>query len=222
MSIEDIKFKRLSNDQVITSRLGDLLSDKRVLFCSISFPHSKLTHSYLKHLVKCQERYREYGIDKICVIDSHNDPWSLLVVQSFFPELTIFLDQDKMLINLLKETFSKSQTIDFLIDNWKYQLLLNDMKIESFYQQPTENRAEALKKYLMRQQFSKLKKNKRETFPGFSLPAFLKQSEELIFNSIDAIGSQSITARLPKKTIFYYNIWPNLELENYLKTNKTP
>ena len=188
------------------------------MFCSISSPHSKLTHAYLKELVQCQERYKEYGIDKICLIDSSNDFWSLPIIQSFFPQLTIFLDYDKTLINFLKKTFLKLQPIEFLINNWRYQLLLNDRKIEKFYEQPTENRAEELKKYLMKQKFIKLKKNKNEELlSGFSLPKFLKQSEELIFDSIDAIGSQSVTAKLTKKTIFYYNIWPNLELEKYLK-----
>ena len=222
MLIEDIKFKLLAGDQIVTSSLDKLISNKRVLFCSISSPHSKLTHAYLKELVQCQERYNEYGIDKICLIDSYNDLWSLPIVQSFFPQLTVFLDHDKTLINFLKKTFLKSQSSEFLVNNWRYQLLLNDKKIEKFYDQPTEHRAEELKKYLMKQQFIKLKKNNnKELLSGFSLPNFLKQSEELIFNSIDAIGSQSATARLPKKTIFYYNIWPNLELEEYLKKNKT-
>jgi hypothetical protein len=216
--IEDIEFKLLDSDQIVTSSLNKLISNKRVLFCSISSPHSKLTHAYLKELVQCQERYKEYGIDKICLIDSSNDFWSLPIVQSFFPKLTIFLDYDRTLINYLKKIFLKSESVEFLVNNWRYQLLLNDKKIETFYEQPTKNRAEELKKYLMKQQFIKLKENKKEELlPGFSLPKFLKQSEELIFNSIDAIGSQSIAAKLPKKTIFYYNIWPNLELEKYLK-----
>lgn len=218
MFTEDIEFKLLDSDQIVTSSLNKLISNKRVLFCSISSPHSKLTHAYLKELVQCQERYKEYGIDKICLIDSSNDFWSLPIVQSFFPKLTIFLDYDRTLINYLKKIFLKSESVEFLVNNWRYQLLLNDKKIETFYEQPTENRAEELKKYLMKQQFIKLKENKKEELlPGFSLPKFLKQSEELIFNSIDAIGSQSIAAKLPKKTIFYYNIWPNLELEKYLK-----
>ena len=218
MFTEDIEFKLLDSDQIVTSSLNKLISNKRVLFCSISSPHSKLTHAYLKELVQCQERYKEYGIDKICLIDSSNDFWSLPIVQSFFPKLTIFLDYDRTLINYLKKIFLKPESVEFLVNNWRYQLLLNDKKIETFYEQPTENRAEELKKYLMKQQFIKLKENKKEELlPGFSLPKFLKQSEELIFNSIDAIGSQSIAAKLPKKTIFYYNIWPNLELEKYLK-----
>lgn len=218
MSTENIKVKLLDGDQIVTSNLNKLISNKRILFCSISSPHSKLTHSYLKELVKCQERYREYGIDKICLIDSSNNFWSLPIVQSFFPKLTIFLDYDQSLINYLKKIFLKSEPVEFLINNWKYQLLLNDKKIENFYEQPTKNRTEELKKYLMRQQYIKLKKNKKEMSSGFGLPKFLKQKEELVFNSIDAIGSLSTnTGKVSKRTVFYYNIWPNIELEKYLK-----
>jgi len=218
VSTENIKVKLLDGDQIVTSNLNKLISNKRILFCSISSPHSKLTHSYLKELVKCQERYREYGIDKICLIDSSNNFWSLPIVQSFFPKLTIFLDYDQSLINYLKKIFLKSEPVEFLINNWKYQLLLNDKKIENFYEQPTKNRTEELKKYLMRQQYIKLKKNKKEMSSGFGLPKFLKQKEELVFNSIDAIGSLSTnTGKVSKRTVFYYNIWPNIELEKYLK-----
>lgn len=218
MSTENIKVKLLDGDQIVTSNLNKLISNKRILFCSISSPHSKLTHSYLKELVKCQERYREYGIDKICLIDSSNNFWSLPTVQSFFPKLTIFLDYDQSLINYLKKIFLKSEPVEFLINNWKYQLLLNDKKIENFYEQPTKNRTEELKKYLMRQQYIKLKKNKKEMSSGFGLPKFLKQKEELVFNSTDAIGSLSTnTGKVSKRTVFYYNIWPNIELEKYLK-----
>ena len=218
MSTENIKVKLLDGDQIVTSNLNKLISNKRVLLCSVNFPHSKLTHSYLKELVKCQERYKEYGIDKICLIDSCNDLWSLPIIQSFFPQLTIFLDYDQSLINYLKKIFLKSEPVEFLINNWKYQLLLNDKKIENFYEQPTKNRTEELKKYLMRQQYIKLKKNKKEMSSGFGLPKFLKQKEELVFNSIDAIGSLSTnTGKVSKRTVFYYNIWPNIELEKYLK-----
>jgi len=218
VSTENIKVKLLDGDQIVTSNLNKLISNKRILFCSISSPHSKLTHSYLKELVKCQERYREYGIDKICLIDSSNNFWSLPTVQSFFPKLTIFLDYDQSLINYLKKIFLKSEPVEFLINNWKYQLLLNDKKIENFYEQPTKNRTEELKKYLMRQQYIKLKKNKKEMSSGFGLPKFLKQKEELVFNSTDAIGSLSTnTGKVSKRTVFYYNIWPNIELEKYLK-----
>ena len=61
MFTEDIEFKLLDSDQIVTSSLNKLISNKRVLFCSISSPHSKLTHAYLKELVQCQERYKEYG-----------------------------------------------------------------------------------------------------------------------------------------------------------------
>lgn len=217
MLIEDINFRLLADDQIVTSSLDKLISNKRVLFCSISSPHSKLTHAYLKELVQCQERYKEYRIDNICLIDSCNDMWSLPIVQSFFPQLTIFVDYERTLINFLKKVFSKSESVEFLANNWRYQLLINDKLIENFYEQPTKNRSEELKKYLMKQHFNKLKAHTKKDFlPGFSLPKFLKQNEELVFNSIDSTGSLSHTAQISKKIIFYYNIWPNLQLEKYL------
>jgi hypothetical protein len=212
--MENITFKLLKDNNLVTDSAKELLKNKRVLLCSIHLPHNKLTHSYLKELTKCQKEYKKYGIDNICIIDSCQDHWSIPVIESFFPNLIVFLDYNKEFINFLKTTFYKSQSIEFLSKNWSYQLLLNNLMIEKFYEQPTENRLENLKKYYMKEHYFKYKNNDIIK-KYFILPWFLRSNnEELVFNSRNNLG-------LNRQKIFYYNIWPNTELEKYLQNDKT-
>lgn len=215
--MKNIILKTWKNDSIVKTPVEELFQNKRILICSIHLPHNKLTHAYLKELTTCQIKYKDYGIEKIYIIDSYEDLWSIPVLNSFFPEFEIILDNDKQFISYLKEEFKKQQTIEFLSKNWSYQLLLNNCEIEKFYEQPTENRLNDLKKHLMYQHYLN-SKNKSDKIPPFTTDMyyissnFLKNNEELIFNSRNNAG-------INRKTIWYYNLWPNLKLENYLKKN---
>lgn len=206
--MKNIILKTWKENSIAATSVEEIFKDRRVLICSIHLPHNKLTHAYLKELTACQLRYKKYGIEKIYAVDSYEDSWSIPVIDSFFPELTIVLDHDMELLKYLKREFRKQQSIDFLSKNWSYQLLLNDCKIEQFYEQPTERRLDELKDYLMREHYSKIK-NTKNRIP-FTMPKFLTHEENLIFNSRNNAG-------LNRKTIWYYNLWPNTKLKEYLE-----
>jgi peroxiredoxin len=209
--MKNIFLNTWENNSIVTSSADKLFKDKRILICSIHLPHNKLTHAYLKELTSCQEKYKNKGIEKIYIIDSYNDFWSMPIIDSFFPELTIVIDNNKQFINYLKDELNKEQPIEFLTKSWTYQLLLNNCKVEQFYEQPTEGRLADLKKYLMREHYAKLKNNK-DPLP-FSMPYFLNHEENLIFNSTNQMG-------VSRKKNMYYNIWPNLKLEKYLEVGR--
>jgi len=218
--MKNIVLKTYKEDSIITSSFEELFQNKRILICSIHLPHNKLTHAYLKELTACQKKYKNYGIEKIYIIDSYNDLWSVPTLDSFFPDLMIVLDFNKQFISYLKEEFKKQQSVEFLSKNWNYQLLLNDCKIEQFYEQPTENRLEDLKKYLMRQHYLDTKKKSHKApIPPFTSETYnisskiFDHNEELVFNSRNNVG-------INRKTIWYYNLWPNTKLENYLKNDQ--
>lgn len=206
--MKNIILNTWEENSIVSASIEKLFKNKRILICSIHLPHNKLTHSYLKELSTCQKKYKKYGIEKIYIIDSYNDLWSIPVIDSFFPDLTIVLDNNKQFLNYLKKKFEKQQSIDFLSKNWSYQLLLNDCKVEQFYEQPTERRLDDLRSYLMREHYSKIK-NSKNRMP-FTMPTFLTHEENLIFNSRNNAG-------LNRKTIWYYNLWPNTKLKEYLE-----
>jgi hypothetical protein len=217
--MKNIILKTWKNDSIITTSAEELFQNKRILICSIHLPHNKLTHAYLKELTACQIKYKDYGIEKIYIIDSYEDLWSIPVLNSFFPALGIVLDNNKQFVNYLKEEFKKQRSTEFLSKNWSYQLLLNNCKIEQFYEQPTENRLDDLKKYLIRKHYLHyIKEKSYKVPPPFTAETYnisskiFNQNEELVFNSRNNAG-------INRKTIWYYNLWPNVELENYLEKN---
>lgn len=208
--MEDININLFEGNDIVTLRLDDVLKDKRVLICSIQFPHTKITHLYLKHLSECYELYKKYQIDQIFIIDSHNDFWSLAVVNAFFPKLKIILDYDKKFISFLKNKFDKKESIFFLSKNWSYQLLLNNLNIEQFYEQPTEDRIKNIKKWLMKNSKNFISKKLNIEL----IKNCLSESEYLTFNT------RSARSNFHNKIFFYHDLWPNKKLEEYLQIKK--
>lgn len=199
--MKNINIQLFEGNDIVTLKSDDLFKNKRVLICSIHYPHTKVTHLYLRHLSECYEIYKRNQVDEIYVIDSHDDYWSLAVVGSFFPKLKIILDHDKQFISFLKDKFEKEEDTEFLSKNWIYQILSNNLKIEQFYDQPTKNRMDNFKEWL--------KENPERLDIKFNKDYMIKP-EELTFN----------TRSNSNNTIFfYYNIWPNKKLEEYLRTN---
>jgi len=205
--MEDININLFEGNDIVALRLDDVLKDKRVLICSIQFPHTKITHLYLRYLSECYELYKKYQIDQIFIIDSHNDFWSLAVVNAFFPKLKMILDYDKKFISFLKNKFNKKESIFFLSKNWSYQLLLNNLNIEQFYEQPTEDRIKNIKKWLMKNSKNFISKKLNIEL----IKNCLSQPEYLTFNT------RSGRSNFHNKIFFYHDIWPNKKLEEYLQ-----
>jgi hypothetical protein len=208
--MEDININLFEGNDIVTLKLNDVLKDKRVLICSIQFPHTKITHLYLKHLSECYELYKKYEIDQIFIIDSHNDFWSLAVIDSFFPKLKVILDYDKKFISFLKNKFNKKESVLFLSKNWSYQLLLNNLNIEQFYEQPTEDRINGIRRWLIKN--SKNFINKKLNIE--LIKTCLDQPEYLTFNT------RNSRSNYYNKIFFYHDIWPNKKLEEYLQIKK--
>ena len=125
------------------------------------------------------------------------------------------MDHKQQLINFLKDRYQKKQNIKFLQANWVYQVLFNKDTIETFHEQPTEDRLKHAKNNLMKLNYSKLTKHPdKKRILLYQLPMLLKQDENLVF---DMPGS---VPNLYSKIIFYHELWPNTKLEEYLQIKK--
>jgi len=124
--MQDISFSCLENDHICRSTYHELFGNKRILFCSSSRPHVRLTQLYLKHLTRCKKKYKEYNIDNIVIVDSTDNTWNLPVVSTFHPALFPILDDKQELLSFFAKQCNKSEPIDFLKIYWRYQILVDN------------------------------------------------------------------------------------------------
>jgi hypothetical protein len=214
--MENITIEEYGDDNHPTEKkLSDILNQNRTLICSITKPHPRLTYLYLRYLQRCVKKYSAAGINNIYIVDSRANKWTVAIVKRFFPKLKVILDHKQQLVNFLKDRYQKKQTTKFLQANWVYQILFNQNSIETFYEQPTEDRLKHAKNNLMKLNYSKLTKypDKKQILL-YQLPTLLKQDENLVF---DMPGS---VPNLYSKIIFYHELWPNKKLEEYLQIKK--
>jgi hypothetical protein len=214
--MENITIEEYGDDNHPTEKkLSDILNQNRTLICSITKPHPRLTYLYLRYLQRCVKKYSAAGIDNIYIVDSRANKWTVAIVKRFFPKLKVILDHKQQLVNFLKDRYQKKQTTKFLQANWVYQILFNQNSIETFYEQPTEDRLTHAKNNLMKLNYSKLTKYPdKKRILLYQLPMLLKQDENLVFDMPGAVPN------LYSRIIFYHELWPNKKLEEYLQIKK--
>lgn len=214
--MEDITIEEYGEDnQPKEKKLVHILNQHRTLICSITKPHPRLTYLYLRYLERCVKKYRAKGVYNIYIVDSCANKWTVAIVKRFFPKLKVILDHKQQLITFLQNRYQKKQTTKFLQTNWIYQALFNKDAIETFHEQPTEDRLKHAKNNLMKLNYSKLTKYPdKKHILLYQLPTLLTQDENLVF---DMPGS---VPNLYSKIIFYHQLWPNKKLEEYLQIKK--
>jgi hypothetical protein len=214
--MENITIEEYGDDnQPKEKKLIDILTQERTLICSITKPHPRLTYLYLRYLQRCIKKYSAAGVNNIYIVDSRANKWTVAIVKRFFPRLKIILDHKQELINFLKDRYQKKQTTEFLQSNWIYQILFNKNEIETFYEQPTEDRLKHAKNNLMKLNYSKLTKYPdKKKILLYQLPTLLKQDENLVYDSPNSVPN------LYNKIVFYHELWPNKKLEEYLQIRK--
>lgn len=223
--MEEITFKILKDDELVSINSLEIFLNKRILICSIADPHEKMPALYLKHLEECKKKYKRYGIDDIYVINSitnsfgsFDNKWLIAYVNSFFPTLIPIVDFEGKFYEYIK------QTPNFNKKNYQYQALVNNGKIENVYT-ADEKDFKGYKEYLKLLQYIKknkkniskieIKKYKSEkqnilTIGTNMLISSLKNADKVPYNHLDL---QIIIAR----AFFYNSLWPNKRLEEYLQ-----
>lgn len=214
--MEDITIEEYGDDnQPTEKKLPDILNQSRTLICSVTKPHPRLTYLYLRYLERCVKKYSAAGVNNIYIVDSCANKWTVAIVKRFFPKLKVILDHKQQLINFLKDRYQKNHSTKFLQSNWVYQVLFNKNTIETFYEQPTEDRLKHAKNNLMKLNYSKLTKYPdKKHILLYQLPTLLKQDENLVFEMPGSVPN------LYSKIIFYHELWPNKKLEEYLQIKK--
>ena len=223
--MEDITFKILKDNELVSVDSSEIFLNKRILICSIMEPPEQVSAQYLKHLVECQKKYKKHGIDNIYVTSFNpSNKWLIAYVTSFFPELTPIVDHEGKFKNYLKEIIDNNS--NYLDNDLPYQVLINNGEIEHFYKSPEKDFVGheiylKLLKYIEKNiekivpiEIKKYKSEKQNMlFLGVNMLIYSLKNENKIYNYFDF---QLIIAR----AFFYNSIWPNIKLEEYLQIKK--
>ena len=201
----DCKLLALSNGEVESLQLQNLISGRRVLICSVTRQISALHHNYFAYLNHIKKSHQN-DIDDVILLNSNNGIYSQIRLERFDINLLYVSDSDTEFVSWLKSKQNKTQSVSYLAKFWDYQVLLNNGEIECFYEQPTENRIDKLiNSKLVDAEFLK----KFEQLAQFD--------EGLIFDRCSLRYGDEQTDQFGGK-LFYYNLWPNVKLEDYLRS----
>ena len=189
----------IKNDAITQVNFKDLLQHKRVLVCSICRWTHALQVSYLKYLNNL--KLTNQNLDDIIIVDSFYGKFGLLRLRDLCGTMTPVLDPGS-LVEFFAKHMNKTQDIQFLSKFWSYQVLIENGNIKKFYQQPTAD-------------------YKKEILDHFGhnanlLDPWLNKDESLVFERLDLASGLEQTFDIGRQ-LFYYKLWPNLELEDYIK-----
>jgi len=196
--MEDINFSIYKDSSIQTISCQDLLKNKQVLICSVTRQHEMLTLYYIKHLVEQQEKFK---ID-ICVLFPSGSNFSLARIDRLYPSILALVDNNNRFAEYLSSYCNKPT--GFSHKFWNYQVLFNNVTIEQFYEQPTENQTKEL---------LKAKRDDTEFMRKFR-NFYISKSEQEIFDKIKLLNPEQYYDCGGQ--IFYYNLWPKVQLEKYL------
>ena len=209
--MEDICFSIYRNKEIQKITLQDLASNKRVLICSAVRIIMHLTDQYIKHIEEQIPYYKDNGIDEVYIVNSDSGLFALARFDRNFPNLPVLADTDQQFVKWVSESVNKTTpALDKLSRYWNYQVLLNDGKIEQWYEQPTENYVKHVikagyKPNIHYQKFFLTESNEVALYR----PTLTKQEQN--FTDDTKVGD-----RCTPMEFMYFNLCPNVKLNQYL------
>jgi len=206
--MQDISFSIFTNNKIQQISLQDLLKNKRVLICSATRNGESVSNGYFTYLRDLESQYKElYNIDVYVIVANKLSLAGAIVRRA---NVTLY-DTNKSFIQYLATKYNKTLDIDILFHTWNYQVLFNNGEIEQFYEQPTENCMKYVLEHTWRTQPAE--------FNGWFVwklknqqPEYL-ESDELFHRR--RLGTFENNIKIGK-ALFYYKLWPNTELDQYL------
>lgn len=203
--MNDLPVLIYENNKIKEIKLGDICRNKRVLVCSLTRVWSTVQLDYLNYLSYLESKYKSSGLDAVIILDSFIGTAQFGIFGTQLKTIIGLVDKDQTIVNYLRQRYHEDMPLLKLAKFWDYQLLLNDGRIEKFYEQPVKNQFYFLTNSNLVDDTFRLK-----------LLKIMKFGEELIFNRRDLSYGDEQTYEFGGK-LFYYQLWPNVKLETYLK-----
>ena len=132
----DITVQLYKDNQLVSTNLLEHIRNKKVIIC----PNIKISqHPTIVYLGYLNSLIDTHGVDEIVIINSSQDKFFHVIVNSYYPRITTVTDNSKTFIKSLKEHKSKKEHVEDLIQSWIFQQVLNDRQEIGFWEQPLSN-----------------------------------------------------------------------------------
>jgi peroxiredoxin len=221
--MKDVSFKTYQNDNLSEVSAETLFKNKTVLVCSIMQVMGKGTSNlYLQYLQNIQKNYKALGIDEIHVVNSTNNIWLLPKVTAFFPRLIPLIDHEKKFVKLMREYYPLA--VQPYVQHFPYQVLIKDVVVQKIYTPEAKDfkNYEFFKKILIYLKNNSFKVNiiNSSEYKNFKQEKMIEGINRYIKMLKDANQKYYDYRDIEHtfdRAFFYYNLWPNIQLEKYLK-----
>lgn len=137
----DITVQLYKDGRLVNANLLDHIRNKKVIICPNIKISQKTTMVYLKYLNNLTETHE---VDEIIIVNSSQDKFFHMIVESYFPKFTTVTDESQTFIKSLKESKNRKERIDDLAQTWIFQQLVYNCEEIGFWEQPLLNNWEHL------------------------------------------------------------------------------
>jgi hypothetical protein len=132
----DITVQLYKDNQLVSTNLLEHIRNKKVIICPNIRISQRPTLVYLGYL---DDLIDTHGIDEIVIINSSQDKFFHVIVESYFPRITTITDESRMFVKSLKELKNKKGQLEDLTQTWIFQQAVHNCKEIGFWEQPSSN-----------------------------------------------------------------------------------
>jgi len=137
----DITVQIYNDSQVVNTNLLDYIRNKKVIIC----PNIKIAqHPTIVYLGYLDSLIDTHGVDEIIIINSSQDKFFHMIVESYYPRITTVTDESQTFIKSLKELKNRKEPVEDLMQTWIFQLVVHNCQEIGFWEQPSSNNWEHL------------------------------------------------------------------------------
>jgi hypothetical protein len=137
----DITVQLYKDNQLVNTNLLDYIRNKKVIIC----PNIKISqHPTIVYLGYLNSLIDTHGVDEIVIINSSQDKFFHMLVESYYPRITSVTDESQTFIKSLKELKNRKEPVEDLMQTWIFQLAVHNCQEIGFWEQPSSNNWEHL------------------------------------------------------------------------------
>jgi len=209
---EGVCFELFQDNAFTQVFFNDFVKNKRVLLISLPRYIDQMHYRYGRYIVDLQEKYINQ-FDGIYIINSYNR-LMISACNTYFPEIAGIHDKNgKFLSSLNRNINTNYPDIENLKKNWKYQVIINDGKVEFFVDYMFLRDKEKIIQTIL---------SKHATDPKDDHYNEMIRILKTLHTNPDCILNMSRQEYNLKKDVandmFYYHLFPANKLEEYLST----